>query len=386
MDMHGYLHRRAELAIDRALGRSPAVALLGPRQCGKSTLARHCLTDRNAVYLDLQYRPHRARLDEPELYLEQHRGQLVCLDEIQVLPEFFSVLRSEIDQDRRPGRFLILGSASRDLMRQSTESLAGRIAYLDLTPFVLGEVSPAVSRATLWSRGGFPESVLAADDADSLAWRLDFIRTFLERDLAALGVRAPVTEMQRLWRLLAHYHGQTLNYSKLAGAADLTVQTLKRYLSLLEQTYMIRLLPPFETNLKKRLVRSPKLYIRDSGLVHALLDIEDHDSLLAHPANGASWEGFVVEHALAYMPGWRGSFLRTSNGAEVDLVMERGGALRVLECKLSKAPRPSRGFHQLCDELQPQAAAVVAPVDAPYQHTQGLWVADVAHLEALWPA
>ena len=385
MQLHGYIHRGVESYLDRALHRSPAVAVLGPRQCGKTALARHYLASRHAVHLDLQHRPHRARLDEPELFFEQHRDQLVCLDGIEALPGLYPVLRSEIDRDTRPGRFLILGSRSRELTQQSPESLAGRIGYLNLAPFVLGEVHPSVPRPTLWSRGGFPESLLAGSDVDSLQWRQSFIRAFLERDLAALGVATPAPQMQRLWHLLAHHHGQPLNYSKLASSADLTVQTLKKYLSLLEQTYMIRPLPPSETSLKKRLVRSPKLFIRDSGLVHALLDIGDHGSLLGHPVNGASWEGFVVEHAFAYMPGWRGSYLRTSNGAEVNLVMERAGRLRLFECKLSRAPRPSRGFGQLCRELKPEMAVVVAPVDEPYEHSQGLWVMDVSHLETFLP-
>ena len=347
------------------------MAVLGPRQCGKSTLARHYLAGREAAYLDLQSRTDRARLDEPELFLEQHRGELVCLDEIQVLPEFFPVLRSEIDRARRPGRFLILGSASRNLLNQSTESLAGRIAYLDLTPFLFSEVRDDMHWQTLWSRGGFPESVLARDDSDSYAWRQDFIRTFLERDLAVLGAAVPIPVMGRLWRLLAHYHGRTVNYSKIASAADLSVQTLKKYLGLLEQTYMVRLLPPFAANLRKRLVRSPKLYLRDSGILHALLDIEDYDGLLGHPANGVSWEGFLVEHVTAYMPGWRASFVRTSNGAEVDLVMERGERTRLFEFKLSKAPKASRGFFELCSDIRPDMAFVVAPVDEAYGLAKG---------------
>ena len=383
MNIHGYISRRAEKDLRRALKRSPAVAVLGPRQCGKSTLARHCLAGSSAVFLDLQSRPDLARLDEPELFLEHHRNELVCLDEIQVLPEFFPILRAEIDRERRAGRFLILGSASRDLLHQSTESLAGRIAYLDLTPFLFTEVCGVVDWQRRWLRGGFPESLLAGDDDDSYAWRQDFIRTFLERDLAVLGAPVPAPVMGRLWRLLAHYHGQTLNFSKIAGAADLSVPTLKKYLGLLEHTYMVRLLPPFAANLKKRLVRSPKLYLRDSGIVHALLDIETYDGLLSHPGNGASWEGLLVEHVTAYMPGWRASFLRTSNGAEVDLVMERGDKVRLFEFKLSKAPKPSRGFLELNRDIQPELAVVVAPVDEPYEMASGVRVVNLSNLESL---
>lgn len=372
--MHGYIQRLAESELVRALGRAPAVALLGPRQCGKSTLARQYLKDSEAVYLDLQDRTDRNKLAEPELFLERHRQELVCLDEIQLFPEFFGVLRSEIDRDRRPGRFLILGSASRDLLQQSSESLAGRIAHLNLSPFFLSEVKQVADWQTLWVRGGFPDSLLAADEQGSFAWRHDFVQTFLERDIPALGLAIPMPVMMRLWRLLAHCHGQTLNYSKLAGAMDLSVPTVKKYLAVLEQTYMVRLLSPYETNLKKRLTRSPKVYIRDSGILHALLEIEDYDHLLGHPTVGASWEGMALEHIIASMPRWQPSFIRTSNGAEIDLVLERGNRKMVFEFKLSKAPRPSRGFFELVSDLQPEKAWVIAPVDAAYEYQEGIGI------------
>jgi len=364
--MHGYIPRKMESAIHKALKRSPAIAILGPRQSGKSTLARHILTHMDSVYLDLQAQADLAKLAAPELFLEQHRSQVVCLDEIQRLPEFFSVLRSEIDRHRKSGRFLILGSASRDLIRQSNETLAGRIAYLNLTPFLLPEVAEFTSWWALWTRGGFPESLLAESDDDSLNWRRDFVQTFLERDIPSLGFSIPMPVTRRLWQLLAHYHGQTINYSKLAEAVDLSVQTLKKYLALLEQTYMVRLLQPYEANLKKRLVKAPKLYIRDTGLLHDLLDIETYDQLLGHPVVGASWEGFAMENIIACMPRWRPSFIRTSNGAELDLVLERGTMRRVFEFKVSKAPKPSRGFFELVRDLQPYSATIVAPVDESY--------------------
>ncbi|MCK5799448.1 MAG: ATP-binding protein, partial [Deltaproteobacteria bacterium] len=348
--MHGYIPRIAEATIARALKRSPAVAILGPRQCGKSTLAQHILRGKetsSSVFLDLQAREDRAKLAEPELFLEAHRADLVCLDEIQRVPDLFSVLRVEIDRDRRPERFLILGSASRDLIRQSNETLAGRVAYVDLTPFLAREVLGHAKLRTLWHRGGFPNSLLAANDVDSADWRRDFVQTFLERDIPSLGFSIPMPVMHRLWRLLAHVHGQTANYSKLAAAAHLSVRTLKKYLFLLEQTGMLRQLPPCEANLKKRLVKAPKLYLRDSGLLHDLLDIASYDELLGHPSVGASWEGFAIENIISTMPRWRASFLRTSNGAEVDLVLERGDRRRLYEFKASKAPKPTRGFHEL---------------------------------------
>lgn len=372
--MHGYIARLIEKDLRKALNRSPVVAILGPRQSGKSTTAKLLLNEISSVYLDLQNRVDRNKLIEPELFFDRFRDQLICLDEIQLLPEFFSVLRSEVDKDRRPGRFLILGSASRDLIKQSTESLAGRIAYIDLTPFQLNEVINTVTLSDIWLRGGFPDSTLAEDDSDSFNWRQDFIRTFMERDIPALGFAIPVPIIERLWLLLAHYHGQTVNFSKLATAADISIPTLKRYLAILEQTYMIRLLPPAGANLKKRLVKSPKVYMRDSGILHALLDIEGYDSLLANPIAGASWEGFVIENIITGQTGWKPTFLRTSNGAEIDLLLERENKRYVFECKLSKAPKPSRGFYELLDVINPDGAWVVAPVDEPYEVKKGIWV------------
>ena len=373
--MHGYFSREAGATLAKALERAPAALLLGPRQCGKSTLARQLLAQRgDAVILDLQDRADRARLQEPELFFEAHRHQLVCLDEIQLLPEFFSLLRAEIDRDRRPGRFLLLGSASGPLLRQSQESLAGRIAQVELTPLLLREVAQAISWQQLWLRGGFPESLLAAVDEDSLDWREDFIRTFLGRDIASLELGLPLPLMERLWRLLAHSQGQTLNASRLAGLLDLRSTRLKQLLAVLEQTFMLRLLPPLEANLSKRLVRSPKLYLRDSGLLHNLLGIETYDDLLAHPQAGESWEGFVIEQLIAAHPRWRPHFLRTSNGAELDLVLERGQRWRVFEIKLSKAPRVSRGFHELVGQLQPERAELIAPVDQAFEARPGIWV------------
>ncbi len=372
--MHGYIPRIVQDRVERALTRSPAVAILGPRQCGKSTLAKKIIAETSAIYLDLQDRVDRNKLNEPELFFDRYRDRLICLDEIQMLPEFFSVLRSEIDRDRRPGRFLILGSASRDLIKQSTESLAGRIAYIDLTPFLQKEVAAKLSWSDLWLRGGFPESALAENDDDSFAWRRDFIRTFMERDIPNLGFHIPVPTMERLWLLLAHYHGQTVNFHKLAAAADISTPTLKKYLAILEQTYMIRQLPPAAVNLKKRLVKSPKIYLRDSGILHALLDIEEYDFLLANPAAGASWEGFVIENIIAGYEQFRPSFLRTSNGAEIDLLLERGGRFHLFECKLSKAPKPSRGFYELVNSIQPESASIIAPVDEAYELHPGIWV------------
>ncbi len=381
--MHGYIRRKAEAEVERALSRSPVVAILGPRQCGKSTLAQRFLADRNIdrVYLDLQDRADRSKLSEPEFFLERHRDHLVCLDEIQSVPDLFPALRVEVDRARRPGRMLILGSASRDLLRQSTETLAGRIAFIDLTPLRHDETMSSCPWQDLWNRGGFPDSLLAKDDQDSFAWREDFIRTFLERDIPALGFSIPLGVMGRLWRILAHYHGQSINFSKASSSADLSVPTFRKYLSILEQTYMIRLLPPAEANLKKRLVKAPKLFIRDTGLLHALRDIECVDDLLANPVNGASWEGFVLENLISANPRWQASYLRTSNDAEVDLVLKRSARTILVECKLTKAPRMSRGFHQLISDIKPDAAWIAAPVDSPYEIANNVRAGHIHHIQ-----
>lgn len=380
--MHAYITRLAEKALAKALNRSPVTVILGPRQCGKSTLAREFLrkSSESTVYLDLQNRSHRNMLAEPELFFEEHQNDLICLDEIQHIPEFFSVLRSEVDRNRRPGRFLILGSATRDLIHQTSESLAGRIALLDLTPFLFTEVEPITKTSTFWLRGGFPDSLLAADNEDSFAWRLDFIRTFLERDIPELGLKIPSKMMERLWLLLSHIHGQVINYSKLAGSADISVLTLKKYMGVLESTYMLRILPPCEANMKKRLIKSPKIYLRDSGILHALQHIETFDDLLAHPVVGFSWEGMAIEQITAMLPCWRPSFLQTSNGAEIDLIMEKGNRVRIYEFKASKAPKPERGFWALLESLKPETAVVVSPVDQPYTYRQGVRVENLHSL------
>ncbi len=383
--MHGYIPRLAEQELRKAMARSPVVAIVGPRQCGKSTMAKAIISNLPSVYLDLQDRVDRNKLSEPELFFDRYREKLICLDEIQLLPEFFAFLRSEIDKDRRPGRFLILGSASRDLIRQSTESLAGRISFLDLTPFLLDEIQTIAPWQDVWLRGGFPESILADDDSDSYDWRQDFIRTFMERDIPNLGFQIPVPVIERLWLLLAHYHGQTVNYHKMAAAADLSIPTLKKYLSILEQTNMVRLLQPASPNLKKRLVKSPKVYLRDSGILHALLGIEKYDFLLANTVAGASWEGFVIDNIIPRTASWRPSFLRTSNGAEVDLLLERSGRFHLFEFKLSKAPKPSRGFYELVTALKPESSYIIAPVDEAYEIRKGVHVCPPGLLKEIFP-
>jgi predicted AAA+ superfamily ATPase len=375
--MHGYINRKLEDKILNALKSYPVVALLGPRQSGKSTLAKEIIAKRPSVYLDLQSRSDFNKLNEPELFLEGHRDELICLDEIQLKPDFFSYLRSEVDSYRKSGRFLILGSASRDLIRQSSETLAGRIAYIDLTPFLYDEIKDRYNWRELLLRGGFPDSLLAVNNEDSFGWRQNFIRTFLERDIPALGFLIPVPIMEKLWILLSHFHGQTINYTKIAASVDISQQTLKKYISILEQTYMIRLLYPFEVNIKKRVVKAPKVYIRDSGILHALQEIESFDELLSNPLMGASWEGFCIENIIAEYPRWHPFYLRTSNGAEVDLILKKGAKIKVFEFKFSKAPKPSRGFFEIIKDIKPDDTAIIAPVDDKYEYKKDIWISNI---------
>lgn len=380
--------RFLEPVVRRALTESPAVAILGPRQCGKSTLAKALLENRpDAVHLDLEKRSDAARLADPELFFETHAGDLVCLDEIQRLPEIFSVLRSVIDEDRRSGRFLILGSASRELIRQSSESLAGRLQYLELTPFLAGEAADAgveVRRYLL--RGGFPPSVLAESDGASMRWRQGFLSTFLERDIPQLGVTIPAGSLERLWRMTAHHHGQILNLSQLGGSLGVSHTTARAYVDLLVRTFMIRLLPPLAANTAKRLVKSPRLYLRDSGILHALLDIESMDDLLGHPVFGPSWEGMVIENVLAHLPTWRGYFYRTARGAEIDLVIEKGRTRIAIECKASSAPEPSAGFWTALGDVKPRQAWIVAPVQGSYRLAKDVTVSSLEACLAALPS
>lgn len=371
--MQGYIARRQEVAITEVLAEFPAVALLGPRQCGKTTLARHLVEGRkDAVYLDLELPSERRKLQDPELYIRtriaEHGVRLFCLDEIQWLPELFPVLRGIIDRTGRNGQFLILGSASRDLIRQGSESLAGRLALLELTPFQLTEVATqsASPLSRIWLRGGFPRSLLAASDASSYRWRENFVQTFLERDLPKLGFNLPAAGLHRLWRMLAHSHGQLLNGSKLGASLGISHTTVRSYIDLLSRTFMVRALEPLEANVKKRLVKSPKVYIRDSGILHTLLEIEDQDALFGNPVFGASWEGLVLETVIDAHPGWRSNFYRTASGVEVDLVLSRGQRLIAIECKASTAPSVGRGFRIALDDLGIDKAWVIAPVEESY--------------------
>jgi predicted AAA+ superfamily ATPase len=356
--------RIARASLDEALARSPAVAVLGPRQVGKTTLARAAAAARpGSVYLDLETATDLARLADPARFLASRRDRLVVLDEVQNAPELFGELRAEIDADRRNGRFLILGSASFRLMRQS-QTLAGRLAVVDMTPLLLAEVASRFEDIErLWVRGGFPGSLTAGSEADSWGWRQDFVRHFLNVDLAAFGIAVDPPSMGRLWRMLAHLHGQLLNASALSRSLGVSAPTVGRWVDHLVDALVVRRLEPFHANLGKRLVKSPKLYLRDSGLLHALLGLADADALAGHPGAGASWEGFVIEQVCARLPAHVPvSFYRTAAGAELDLVIEAGGTRIGVEAKLSSAPTVTKGFWQACEDVGVSQAWVVAPV------------------------
>ncbi len=371
--------RRALATVQAALGRQAAVALTGPREVGKTTLAMAIAHQTDSLYLDLEAPEDRAKLSDAALFLRAYEDRLVILDEIHRAPELFQTLRGLIDQGRRRGkrhgRFLVLGSAAIDLLRQSSESLAGRIAYVDMGPLDLLEVGrDAATRMGLWVRGGFPDSYLARSDAGSLAIRKDFIRTYLERDVPQFGPRVPAETLGRLWTMLAHGQGTLLNASRLAAGLSLSAPTVTRYIDLLVDLLLVRRLPPLHNNSGKRLVKSPKVYVRDSGIVHALLDIEDYNELAGHPVVGPSWEGFVIENLLAAAPArTAASFYRTSAGAEIDLVLDLPKRGRwAIEIKAGLVPQPRKGFYLACDDIRPDHRFVVYAGQERYPIGAGL--------------
>jgi predicted AAA+ superfamily ATPase len=345
---------------------SPAVALLGPRQAGKTTLALEVAKARSGIYLDLESPQDRAKLIEPELYLGERLDRLVILDEVHRVPELFPILRGLIDRGRRLDHkicmYLLLGSASLDLLRQSGETLAGRIAYRELSPFGVLEL-PKGQENLLWLRGGFPGSYLAADQSLSFRWRQDFIRTYLERDIMQFGIRLPPETLRRLWVMLAYQQGGMSNVAQLARNLGVDVKTINRYIDLLCNLFLLRRLQPWHANIGKRLSKMPKLYVRDSGLTHSLLGIESQDALLSHPVVGASWEGFVIETILtAVQNKAEGYFYRTSGGAEIDLLLVwPDQSLWAIEIKRSIHPKPERGFYTACADLKPSRRFVIYP-------------------------
>jgi predicted AAA+ superfamily ATPase len=350
--------------MSTALQRSPVVVLSGPRQCGKTTLARELLSADSVNYFDLEDPASLARLDEPMTALRPLEG-LVVIDEVQRRPDLFPMLRVLADRWPSSARFLILGSASGDLLRQTSESLAGRAERITIGGFSLDEVGAAALQ-DLWRRGGLPLSYLATSEADSLAWRSQFIQALLERDLPQWGVRVPATALRRFWTILAHYHGQTWNGADAARTLGVSEATVRRYLDLLTDAFMVRQLQPWHANLRKRQVKAPKVYVRDSGLLHQLLGIDTAKALVSHPKLGASWEGFVIEQVLVAEPHDEAFFWATHQGAEIDLILSRGGRLLGVECKRTDAPRVTPSIKIALADLDLDRVAVVYPGERRY--------------------
>lgn len=378
------LTRKHRELIEEALDTQAGVVLLGPRQVGKTTLAQDLAEARDAVYLDMERSADRQILEEPDLYLDEQVGRLVVIDEVQFLPDLFKVLRGQIDRRRRKGfrtgQFLLLGSASRELLQQSAESLAGRVSYLELTPFTLLEAG-GEHLSKLWLRGGFPDSFLAKDDRSSLRWREDFIRTYLERDIPSFGLRIPAETLRRFWTMLAHSQGGLLNNSTHASGLGVSSTSISRYLDLLVDLMLVRRLQPWHSNAGKRLVKSPKIFIRDAGLLHALLGIGNLEALLGHPVVGGSWEGFCIENLISVAPrGTEASFYRSAAGAEIDLILKLpGGEIWALEIKRTTTPKVSRGFHTAAEELRVEKRLLVYAGDKDVPGPGGIRALPLGH-------
>ncbi len=382
------IYRQLEDRIESALRAFPVVGIVGARQVGKTTLARSIASKRRqTVYLDLELPSDLAKLDEPEIYLRQHTDSLIILDEVQRKPELFPILRALVNENRRNGRFLILGSASPGLARQSAESLAGRIEYHELAPLSLDEISSREDgHSRIWNRGGYPLSYLSESDELSFRWRQAFIQTHLERDLPNLGIRVPATTLHRFWQMLAHVHGQAWNASKISTSLGVSPPTVRHYLDILQDTFMVRQLQPFHPNLKKRLVKSPKVYLRDTGLLHALLRVRSSDELLGHPSCGASWEGFAIEQIVASIPPtWSFYFYGTSAGAEIDLILDPPGRSDIIavEVKRSLSPKPERGFWSALEDLEPVMSFVVYPGSELYPLRKNVFALPLSDLHKI---
>ena len=367
--MHDFIERRIEGFVKENLSVFPAVVILGPRQCGKSTFVKMLSKDLPSfLYLDLQNRNDIAKMSEPGLFFDANGEKTICLDEIQLLPEIFADLRSTIDANRRNGSFILLGSASRDLVQHSSESLAGRIGIIELTPFLVTELvnQPEFTLNRYWQRGGYPDSYLAATDNSSSLWCENFLRTYTERDVPQWGFQIPAMQIRRMLIMCAHSHGQLFNASKLGESLGITHPTVKRYLDLLNQTFILRSLQPFEGNVKKRLIKSPKVYLRDTGLLHRLLQINDFEALMGNPVFGASWEGMVIENICSSLRDCQFSFFRSATGDEIDLIIQRQNAMIAIECKASTAPQLTKGFWRALETVRPDKTYIVAPINGHY--------------------
>lgn len=365
--------------VENRLGVNPVVALLGPRQCGKTTLAKQIQKNSNALYLDLENPEDVFKLSEPLSFLRMNEKRRIIIDEIQLRPELFGVLRSFVDSVERNCEILILGSASRELIRQGAESLAGRVSFLEMTPFLKGEIVE-ISEELQVERGGYPLSLLAGTTDVSVLWREDYIRSLIERDLPLLGLNIPPVQIRRLMMMLGHTHGEVHNAHKLGESLGVTGKTIKSYMGYLEGTFLIRSLMPYAANLKKRLVKSPKVYYRDTGILHSILNIMDYNSLLGHPVYGNSWEGYVIEQVISTIPPrWDASFYRTQAGAEVDLVLQKGEVIVAIECKVSRSPSVSRGFWSCLEDLEvkPENSWIICPINEVFPYKNGARVGGI---------
>lgn len=367
--MHGKIVRSLHSVLKAKLSVSPVVTLLGPRQSGKSTLAAmYAEEDPRLLRLDLERPADARKLEDPEAFFAANSKRLICIDEIQRRPDLFPVIRYWVDKNNRPGQFLILGSASRELIRQSSESLAGRISCLELTPFLWSEIRNTADLRTYLNRGGYPRSFLSENDRQSLEWRIDFVRDFLERDIPSFNLRLSPLTAERLLQMICHSHGQILNMNSLALSLGIDGKSVRRYLDLLEGAFVIRRLPPFHTNLKKRLIKSPKIYLRDTGLLHAILGLPEWNDVVGHPVYGYSWEAMCIENITASLrPEVRYSFYRTSHGAEIDLLLETGSIRVAVEFKVSSAPKAGKGFWVSVEDLQITRTWVIAPITESYK-------------------
>lgn len=358
----------------------PVVAILGPRQCGKSTLAKMLISkDSSFVYLDLERYSDLNKLEDPELFFRNNQDKNLCIDEIQLKPDLFSSLRWVVDEDRRNGKFLILGSASRDLIQKSSESLAGRIGYIELTPFNIHELQEnhEFDFNKHWLRGGYPDSYLQHTEQAGSIWRENFIRTFIERDLPQLGIRISSLNIRRLLSMCAHNQGQILNSSKLGESLGTNYHTVQNYLTLLEQVFIIRTLKPYFPNIKKRIIKAPKVYVRDSGVLHSLLNIENMNDLLGHPVFGSSWEGYCLENIVSSLSDWQAYYYRTSSGNEIDLILEKGMRKVAVEFKASTAPHITKGIYQAMDDLGFDKLWVISPIGEAYSLNKRIEVSPI---------
>jgi len=360
-----FIQRTKEATVIGLLSNFPVVAITGARQVGKTTLAKTIAakTGQKTLYLDLESPRDEGKLVEPELFFERFDNHLIIIDEIQRRPDLFPIIRAVVDRNRQPGRFLLLGSASPVLIRESSESLAGRITYEELPPFTWNELSKTYRMKRLWVRGGFPEAFLSENRAYSQRWLQDYIRTMIERDLPLLGLNTDLAKFRNFLKMLAHQNGQLLNQENLARSVGVTSPTISKYLDYLEHAYIIRRLEPWHRNVKKRLVKSPKVFIRDTGVLHALLGIEGEDALRAHPAAGGSWEGFVLQQIIAIASdSYSFYFYRTHQGAEADLIIVRDEQpLVCIDIKLNRSPKPAKGFHNVIEDNQTSKNIIITP-------------------------